>query len=188
MLSSLGYFAAAGSTVQVPSIIGLSPSTAASTLSSVGLSLGSSTGSTTSGATSGNDGQIASQSISSGTYVAYGTTITYTTYSYVPPCVPSYGSEYISYYGACNDCVKTAYWYKNDLTCGTSPVFVRTSEVDCSYAIPLGPVSEYLIGEDANFCYYQTEYAFENSCTHAITYEMDYWQVAKSTPSQSCFI
>ncbi len=87
-MRSIGYIASSGSLVLVPSIVNITTSAASTALSAVGLILGSSTGSTTSGATSGNNGQIASQSISSGSYVDYGTTITYTTYNYIAPTFP----------------------------------------------------------------------------------------------------
>ncbi len=84
-MRSIGYFASSGSGVLVPNIVDLSTSAASSALSAVGLTLGSSTGSTSSGANSGNNGNIASQSVASGTYVDYGTVVNYTTYSYTPP-------------------------------------------------------------------------------------------------------
>ncbi len=87
-MRSIGYVASSGSRVLVPSIVDLSTSAASSALSAVGLVLGSSTGSTGSGANSGNNGYVASQSVSSGTYVDYGTTVDYTTYSYSPPPSP----------------------------------------------------------------------------------------------------
>lgn len=74
--------------ILVPSIINITTSAASSALSSVGLVLGSTTGSTTSGATSGNNGYVATQSVASGSYVDYGTTITYTTYNYIAPTFP----------------------------------------------------------------------------------------------------
>jgi hypothetical protein len=88
MFGSIGFLAASGSRVLVPNIVGLTTSAASSALSAVGLVLGSSTGSTTSGANSGNNGYVASQSVSSGSYVNFGTTITYTTYSYTEPPPP----------------------------------------------------------------------------------------------------
>lgn len=92
-MRSIGYFASSGSSVLVPSIVGLSTGAASSALSAVGLVLGSSTGSTSSGASSENNGNIASQSIAAGTYVDYGTTITYTTYAYSPPSYPPSGLD-----------------------------------------------------------------------------------------------
>lgn len=87
-MRSIGYFASSGSSVLVPNIVDLSTGAASSALSAVGLILGSSTGSTSSGATSQNNGNIASQSVSAGSYIDYGSTITYTTYAYSPPPSP----------------------------------------------------------------------------------------------------
>lgn len=87
MLGGIG-FLSGGSRVIVPNIVGLSTSAASTALSAVGLTLGSSTGSTSSGANSGNDGYVASQSVSSGSDVDRGSTITYTTYSYTAPVSP----------------------------------------------------------------------------------------------------
>ena len=81
-MRSIGYFASSGSMILVPNLVGLSSSEASNALSAVGLILGESTGTTTSGANVSNNGKIATQSSSSGSYVNFATVITYTTYQY----------------------------------------------------------------------------------------------------------
>lgn len=151
-MRSIGYFASSGSRVQVPNIVDLSTSAASSALSAVGLVLGSSTGSISSGATSENNGKVATQSVASGSYVDYGTTITYTTYSYSPPsCTP--GWQFTSY-GAWSDwstcsggtqsrsrAVNGYYLYSDCSTGSVQQYDTQTEYQSCSSCTVGGPCS-----------------------------------------------
>lgn len=167
-MRSIGYFASSGSSILVPNIVGQTTSAASTTLSSVGLVLGSSTGTTTSGATSENNGKIASQSVAAGTYTNYGTTITYTTYSYTAPCVPSWSC------GGCNGCTQTC----SD-GCG------NVSYPDCSSNVQID-YSETVSGANSTTCFYSTVTTYQNSCSGAITYVYGSTSRARACPSCPC--
>lgn len=67
----------------VPNVLGQTLSSATTSIQNAGFSVSSST--TTVGATSGNNGTVASQSPSGGTTATLGTTVSITTYNYIPP-------------------------------------------------------------------------------------------------------
>lgn len=189
-MRSIGYVASSGSRILVPSITGLSPSSASSALSAVGLSLGSGT-TTTSGASSGNDGLIASQSPASGDYVDYGSSVSYVTYNYVatpPPCVPSYGAEYPVTTGTCNGCTYPVAYYKDDITCGTGSVFVRNGTVDCASSnIYIGEDWQ-LIGGTSTRCDYAVYKVYiTSSCGDPVYYDVfDRYESRNKTINSQC--
>lgn len=156
MLSSLG-FIGSGSRVLVPSILGQSPSSASTILSNAGLSLGSSTGTTSSGATSGNDGKVATQSIISGSDVERGTSVTYTTFSYVyvPPCSPNY--QVTNTTSSCSNCQTTYTDTYTDLNgCGGQPYTSNRSGGSCDSGTTSTSTQDYheLVGQSQNSCTY----------------------------------
>lgn len=184
-MRSVGYFASSGSGVQVPNIVDLSTSAASSALSAVGLVLGSSTGTTTSGATSGNNGYVASQSVASGAYVDYGTTITYTTYNYVPPCTPSYSySEQVT--SPCNGCTYTYNLIATDVTCGTGSYVAAYNQTGNCTSNPQTDEFEELIGTTSTECIIRVTKEYTNSCTGDITYSYETIYRPRACPTCAC--
>jgi hypothetical protein len=184
-LRSIGYVASSGSGILVPNIVGLTTSAASSALSAVGLVLGSSTGSTSTGATSGNNGYVASQSVASGTYTDFGTTITYTTYSYTPPCSPSYSySEQVT--SSCNGCTYTYNLIATDVTCGTGSYVAAYNQTGNCTSNPQTDEIEELIGTTSTQCIIKVTKQYTNSCTGAITYSYETIYRTRACPTCEC--
>jgi len=184
-LRSIGYVASSGSRVIVPNIVGLTTSAASTTLTAAGLTLGNSTGSTGTGATSENNGKIASQSVASGSAVDRGTTVTYTTYSYTPPCTPSYSySEQVT--RACNGCDYIYNLIATDVTCGTGSSTVATGQVaNCTSNTVTDEFEEFLNASSTQ-CNYRGTTVTYNSCTQAYTYTYTFYSRARECPSCPC--
>lgn len=169
----------------MPNIVDLPTSAASSALSAVGLVLGSSTGSTSSGATSENNGKIATQSVASGNYVDYGTTITYTTYNYVPPCTPSYSySEEVT--RACNGCDYIYNLIRTDTTCGTGSSTIATGQTGNCTSNTVTDEFDELLNASSTQCNYRTTTVTYNSCTQAYTYTYSYYSLARPCPTCEC--
>ncbi len=184
-MRSIGYVASSGSRVIVPNIVDLSTSAASTALTAAGLALGSSTGSTGTGATSENDGKIASQSVASGSAVDRGTVVNYTTYSYTPPCSPTYSySEQIT--RACNGCDYIYNLIATDVTCGTGSSTIATGQVGNCTSNTITDQFDELLNASSTECNYRETTVTYNSCTQAYTYTYNYYSLARPCPTCAC--
>ncbi len=184
MLGYLGYYGSVSS-ITVPNIVGLTTSAASSALSALGLVLGSSTGSTSSGATAENNGYVASQSIAAGSGVDAGTTITYTTYSYTPPCTPSYSySEQIT--SACNGCTETYNVIATDIACGTGSYVYAYNQTRSCESNPIIDQYEEVYSTTSTYCTIRETTVRQNSCSGAITYSYSFFDRPRECPSCPC--
>lgn len=184
MLGYLGYYGSVSSII-VPNIVGLTTSAASTALSAVGLVLGSSTGSTSSGATPENNGYVASQSVASGASVQPGTTITYTTYSYTPPCSPSYSySEQVT--SACNGCTYTYNLIQTDVTCGTGSSVAAYNQTSSCESNPITDQFEEVYSTSSTTCTIRETTVRQNSCTGVYTYSYRFFDRVRECPTCVC--